>query len=65
MIDGKAISISLFSGAFGLDLGLELAGFHTVSVVEKDLCHPVELRPLTVRECARIQTFPDDWIFLF
>jgi len=28
-----------------------------------DMCHPVELRPLTVRECARIQTFPDDWIF--
>jgi DNA (cytosine-5)-methyltransferase 1 len=27
------------------------------------MCHPVELRPLTVRECARIQTFPDDWIF--
>lgn len=36
MIDNKAISISLFSGAFGLDLGLEQAGFHTVSVVEKD-----------------------------
>lgn len=36
MIDGKAISISLFSGAFGLDLGMEQAGFHTVSVVEKD-----------------------------
>jgi DNA (cytosine-5)-methyltransferase 1 len=36
VIDGKAISISLFSGAFGLDLGMEQAGFHTVSVVEKD-----------------------------
>jgi DNA (cytosine-5)-methyltransferase 1 len=22
-----------------------------------------ELRPLTVRESAKIQTFPDDWIF--
>ena len=30
------ISISLFTGAFGLDLGLEQAGFHTISVVEKD-----------------------------
>ncbi|MFP4300304.1 MAG: DNA cytosine methyltransferase, partial [Spirulinaceae cyanobacterium] len=28
-----------------------------------DMCHPVELRPLSVRECARIQTFPDDWQF--
>ncbi|MFH7026515.1 MAG: DNA cytosine methyltransferase [Heteroscytonema crispum UTEX LB 1556] len=36
MINGKAISISLFAGAFGLDLGIEQAGFHTVSVVEKD-----------------------------
>ncbi|MFN9402896.1 MAG: DNA cytosine methyltransferase [Dolichospermum sp.] len=36
MIDGKAISISLFTGAYGLDLGLEQAGFHTVTVVEKD-----------------------------
>ncbi len=36
MIDGKAISISLFTGAFGLDLGIERAGFHTVSVVEKE-----------------------------
>ncbi len=36
VLGGKAISISLFTGAFGLDLGLEQAGFHTVSVVEKD-----------------------------
>lgn len=26
-------------------------------------CHPTETRPLTVRESARIQTFPDDWVF--
>jgi len=26
-------------------------------------CHPEETRPLTVREYARIQTFPDDWVF--
>ena len=36
MINGKAISISLFTGAFGLDFGLEKAGFQTVSVVEKE-----------------------------
>ncbi|TBR59018.1 hypothetical protein B4U84_24485 [Westiellopsis prolifica IICB1] len=28
-----------------------------------DMCHPFELRPLSVREYARIQTFPDNWIF--
>jgi DNA (cytosine-5)-methyltransferase 1 len=27
------------------------------------LCHPREDRPLSVREYARIQQFPDDWIF--
>jgi DNA (cytosine-5)-methyltransferase 1 len=36
VINDKPISISLFTGAFGLDLGLEKAGFHTISVVEKE-----------------------------
>ena len=27
------------------------------------LCHPKELRPLSVEEYARIQQFPDTWIF--
>jgi len=27
------------------------------------LCHPRASRPLSVRECARLQGFPDDWVF--
>ncbi|MFX9574565.1 DNA cytosine methyltransferase, partial [Acinetobacter baumannii] len=27
------------------------------------LCHPVETRALTLRECARVQGFPDHWVF--
>lgn len=30
---------------------------------QTDRCHPLEVRPFSVRENARIQTFPDDWIF--
>ncbi|MCL1986900.1 MAG: DNA cytosine methyltransferase, partial [Firmicutes bacterium] len=29
-----------------------------------DRCHPDENRPFTVREYARIQSFPDDWEFI-
>ncbi|MBD2537562.1 DNA cytosine methyltransferase [Coleofasciculus sp. FACHB-SPT36] len=31
---------------------------------QTERCHPDETRPFTVREYARIQTFPDDWGFI-
>lgn len=31
---------------------------------QTERCHPDETRPFTVREYARIQTFPDDWEFV-
>lgn len=30
---------------------------------QTERCHPEETRPLTIREYARLQTFPDDWQF--
>ena len=30
---------------------------------QTERCHPDETRPFTVREYARIQTFPDEWVF--
>jgi DNA (cytosine-5)-methyltransferase 1 len=31
---------------------------------QTERCHPSETRPLTVREYARIQSFPDTWNFV-
>lgn len=30
---------------------------------QTERCHPLETRPLSTREYARVQTFPDNWIF--
>lgn len=30
---------------------------------QTERCHPLETRPLTIREYARIQSFPDEWLF--
>lgn len=30
---------------------------------QTDRCHPIEVRPFSYRENARIQTFPDNWLF--
>lgn len=36
----------------------------TPSQKQTERCHPLEERPLTLRECARIQTFDDDYKFI-
>lgn len=71
----KAVLRDAMGGAFDADGGK--VGFYRrlsfgkpsptvpTSPVQKStcLCHPSELRPLSVREYARIQQFPDSWQF--
>ncbi|MCD8007184.1 MAG: DNA cytosine methyltransferase [Oscillospiraceae bacterium] len=40
-----------------------LAVLTSPSQKQTERCHPLEPRPFTVRENARIQSFPDDWEF--
>lgn len=40
-----------------------LAVLTSPSQKQTERCHPTEARPFTVRENARIQSFPDDWQF--
>jgi DNA (cytosine-5)-methyltransferase 1 len=35
----------------------------TPSQKQTERCHPLEDRPLSIRECARIQTFDDSYCF--
>lgn len=35
----------------------------TPQMKQTDRCHPIEVRPFSYRENARIQTFPDSWKF--
>ena len=35
----------------------------TPQMKQTDRCHPIEVRPFSVRENARIQSFPDEWEF--
>lgn len=36
----------------------------TPQMKQTERCHPLEIRPLNIRESARIQSFPDDWEFV-
>nr|WP_318036339.1 DNA cytosine methyltransferase [Mesomycoplasma ovipneumoniae] len=36
----------------------------TPQMKQTNRCHPTEVRPFTIRENARIQSFPDKWIFV-
>lgn len=54
-LDPKKPSTTIRAGGGYGPKGDHLAGFHPP-------IHPYEARQLTVREAARLQSFPDDWI---
>ena len=41
-----------------------LAVLTSPQMKQTERCHPVEVRPFSVRENARIQSFPDEWDFI-
>ncbi len=61
-------SLNQVGGQTGIARRLRLDGpsltlLCTPSQKHTERCHPTETRPLTIREYARIQTFPDKWTF--
>lgn len=40
-----------------------LAVLTSPGMKQTDRCHPLEVRPFSVRENARFQSFPDSWVF--
>ena len=36
----------------------------TPQMKQTERCHPLEVRPFSIRENARIQSFPDEWEFV-
>lgn len=41
-----------------------LAVLTSPQMKQTERCHPIEIRPFSVRENARIQSFPDEWEFI-
>lgn len=68
--EGKIRGIELFAGGGRCGMARRIAWDEpcltlTTSPSQKqtERCHPDETRPFTVREYARIQSFPDSWEF--